>query len=33
MRNHFDEPDVEDMHDYIDDRALLLNKVFTDHVI
>jgi hypothetical protein len=33
MRNHFDEPDVEDMQDYIADRACLLNKVFTDHVI
>ena len=33
MSDHFDEPDVEDMHDYIADRASLLNKVFTDHVI
>ena len=33
MRNQFDEPDVEDMHDYIEDRASLLNKAFTDHGI
>jgi hypothetical protein len=33
MRNQFDEPDVEDMHDYIENRPFLLNKVFTDHVI
>jgi hypothetical protein len=33
MRNQFDAPDVEDMPDYITDRASLLNKVFTDHVI
>ena len=33
MGNRFDEPDVEDMPDYIADRASLLNKVFTDHVI
>ena len=33
MRNHFDEPDVEHMHDYVADRASLLNKVFTDHMI
>ena len=33
MNDRFDQPDVEDMHDYIADRASLLNKVFTDHVI
>jgi hypothetical protein len=33
MNDRFDEPDVEDMPDYIADRASLLNKVFTDHVI
>ena len=33
MRNQFDEPDVEDMQDYIENRASLLNKVFADHVI
>ena len=33
MYDRFDEPDVEDMHDYIADRASLLNRVFTDHVI
>jgi hypothetical protein len=33
MRDQFDQPDVEDMPDYIADRASLLNKVFTDHVI
>src|SRR5215218_10869480 len=33
MRNRFEEPDVEDIQNYIDDRASLLNKVFTDHVI
>src|SRR5215207_7703287 len=33
MRNRFEEPDVENMQSYIDDRASLLNKVFTDHVI
>jgi hypothetical protein len=33
MRNQFDAPDVEDMPDYITDRASMLNKVFTDHVI
>jgi hypothetical protein len=33
MHGRFDEPDVEDMPDYIEDRASLLNKVFTDHVI
>jgi hypothetical protein len=31
--DRFDQPDVEDMPDYIEDRASLLNKVFTDHVI
>jgi hypothetical protein len=33
MKNQFDEPDVEHVHDYIADRASLLNKAFTDHVI
>jgi hypothetical protein len=33
MNDRFDPPDVEDMHDYIADRASLLNKVITDHVI
>jgi hypothetical protein len=33
MEHQFDEPDVEEMHDYIADRASLLNKVFTDHVL
>jgi len=33
MRNRFEEPDVEDIQNYIGDRASLLNKVFTDHVI
>jgi hypothetical protein len=33
MRDQFDQPDVEDMPDYVADRAFLLNKVFTDHVI
>ena len=33
MRDQFDQPDVEDMPDYIADRAFLLNKAFTDHVI
>lgn len=33
MSDRFDQPDVEDMRDYIGDRASLLNKVFTDHVI
>jgi hypothetical protein len=31
--DHFDQPDVEDMQDYIEDRASLFNKAFTDHVI
>jgi hypothetical protein len=33
MADRFDQPDVENMHDYIEDRASLLNKAFTDHVI
>ena len=33
MNDRFDPPDVEAMHHYIADRASLLNKVFTDHVI
>ena len=33
MADRFDQPDVADLHDYIEDRASLLNKVFTDHVI
>ena len=33
MADRFDQPDVEDMQDYIEGRASLLNKVFTDHVI
>jgi hypothetical protein len=33
MSDRFDQPDVEDIQDYIADRASLLNKVFTDHVI
>jgi hypothetical protein len=33
MNDRFDPPDVEDMPDYIADRASLLNKAFTDHVI
>jgi hypothetical protein len=33
MADRFDEPNVEDMQDYIEDRASLLNKAFTDHVI
>jgi hypothetical protein len=33
MRDHFGEPDVEDIQGYIEDRASLLNKAFTDHVI
>ena len=33
MGDRFDEPDVDDIQDYIEDRASLLNKVFTDHVI
>jgi hypothetical protein len=33
MADRFDQPNVEDLHDYIEDRASLLNKVFTDHVI
>ena len=33
MNDRFDPPDVADMHDYIADRASLLNKVITDHVI
>ena len=33
MADRFDQPDVEDMQVYIEDRASLLNKVFTDHVI
>jgi hypothetical protein len=33
MSDRFDEPDVGDMQDYIADRASLLNKIFTDHVI
>ena len=33
MADHFDQPDIEDMQDYIEDRASSLNKVFTDHVI
>jgi hypothetical protein len=33
MTDRFDQPDVEDMQDYIEDRASLLNKAFTDHVI
>jgi hypothetical protein len=33
MSGRFNPQDVEDMHDYIADRASLLNKVFTDHVI
>jgi hypothetical protein len=33
MADRFEQPDVEDMPDYIADRASLLNKVFTDHVI
>jgi hypothetical protein len=33
MADHFGEPDVEDIQGYIEDRASLLNKAFTDHVI
>jgi hypothetical protein len=33
MADRFDQPDVEDMQDYIEVRASLLNKAFTDHVI
>jgi hypothetical protein len=33
MWDHFDQPDIADMPDYIADRASLLNKVFTDHVV
>jgi hypothetical protein len=33
MADRFDLPDVEDVQDYIEDRASLLNKAFTDHVI
>jgi hypothetical protein len=33
MHDRFDQPDIADMPDYIADRASLLNKVFTDHVI
>ena len=33
MRNQFDEPDVEDIQSYIEDRAHLLNKVLVDHTV
>ena len=33
MRDQFDEPDVGETHGYIADRASLLNKVFTDHLV
>ncbi len=33
MRDHFDEPDVEDLQDYIQDRAHLLNKALLDHMV
>ena len=33
MADRFDQPGIEDIPDYIEDRASLLNKVFTDHVI
>ena len=33
MSDRFDPQDGEDMPNYIADRASLLNKVFTDHVI
>jgi hypothetical protein len=33
MRNQFDEPDVEDMQGYIEDRAHLLNKALVDHTV
>src|SRR5688572_30621926 len=33
MSDRFDQPDVAAMPDYIANRATLLNKVFTDHVI
>jgi hypothetical protein len=33
MRNQFDQPDVEHMQHYIEDRASLLNRTFTDQVI
>jgi hypothetical protein len=33
MRDHFDEPSLEDMQSYIEDRAHLLNKVLVDHTV
>jgi hypothetical protein len=33
MGDRFDQLDVTDVPDYIADRAALLNKVFTDHVL
>jgi hypothetical protein len=33
MRNRFDEPDVEDIQSYIEDRAHLLNKALVDHTV
>jgi hypothetical protein len=33
MRDRFDEPDVEDVQDYIQDRAHLLNKALLDHIV
>jgi hypothetical protein len=33
MREQFDESDIEQMQDYIEERASLLNKLFTDHLI
>jgi hypothetical protein len=33
MRNQFDEPDVEGIQSYIEDRAHLLNKALVDHTV
>ena len=33
MRDQFDESDLDEMQGFIENRASLLNKVFTDHVI
>ncbi len=33
MRDRFDEPDVEDIQVYIQDRAHLLNKALVDHFV
>jgi hypothetical protein len=33
MADRFDQPDVEEMQDYIEDRAHLLNKALVDHTV